>query len=218
MYFINLIGRFMNQLFHDLQGLRFGKWQVVSQIAERGKFGEVLWNCVCDCGNLGKVRTANLMRNISKSCGCRQHENTHNMTGTKTFKSWESMKQRCLNKNSPDYHRYGGRGVSVCDRWVNSFDNFLSDMGLRPDGKTLDRLDVNGNYTPENCRWATQEEQNQNKRKTLKITAFGETKTVHEWAAQYNLAARVIIERIKVGWDAEKALLTPNRKRKSIST
>jgi hypothetical protein len=209
-----VMGRMQNL---DLTGKSFGKWIVLRKHENRTKHGEVLWECKCECGNNANVKAGNLRGNTSKSCGCAQHEYTHNMTGTKTFKSWESMKQRCLNKNAPDYISYGGRGIKVCNRWVNSFDNFLSDMGLRPNDKTLDRMDVNGDYTPENCRWATKQEQEQNKRNTLKITAFGETKTVHEWANQYNLAARVIIERVKVGWDSEKALVTPNRKSKLVS-
>ncbi len=206
----------MSRYVVELSGSRFGKWTVIGKVLQRGKHGEVMWNCVCDCGNSGKVRSGNLTRNTSKSCGCGQHEHTHNMTGTKTFKSWESMKQRCLNEHAPDYHMYGGRGIKVCDRWINSFDNFLADMGDRPMDKSLDRIEVNGDYSPDNCRWATREEQEQNKRKTLRFSAFGDIKTVHEWAKQYNLSPRVIIERIKVGWDAEKALLTPNRKSKSV--
>lgn len=214
MSIINLMVHIMSRTVIDLTGLRFSKWMVIDKNAIRSKHGEVLWNCVCDCGNTSKVKAANLIRNTSKSCGCEQHAHTHNMTGTKTFKSWDSMKQRCLNSKAPDFCRYGGRGISICNRWINSFDNFLSDMGLRPEGKTLDRIDVNGNYTPENCRWATKQEQEQNKRQTLKVTAFGETKSVHEWSSQYNISARIIYERIKVGWEPERALVTPNRKRK----
>jgi hypothetical protein len=155
----------------DLSGKAFGRW-VVIDYSHKNTRGEIYWNCVCECGSKKPVTAGSLRKGTSVSCGCLHKEavTTHGMTGTKTFKSWDSMKQRCMNPKSPDYHRYGARGIAVCERWINSFDNFLLDMGLRPDKKTLDRIDVNGNYEPSNCKWSTYSEQNKNQRRYLKVT------------------------------------------------
>lgn len=138
----------------------------------------------------------------------------HNLTRTKTYRSWESMKQRCLNPHAPDYGRYGGRGITVCDRWVNSFTAFASDMGIRPDGKTLDRIDCNGNYTPENCRWATATEQQQNKTNCPTIEYDGRTISVAALAAELGLPVNVLKWRLNNSWDIDRAVNTPKFLRK----
>ena len=127
------------------------------------------WICRCDCGNITEVITAHLREGRTKSCGCLQRERisqsetTHGMSGTKVYWVWSQMRDRCSNSNSQDYRYYGGRGISVCPRW-SKFENFIADMGVPPPGLTLDRINNDGNYEPDNCRWATRTVQTANRR------------------------------------------------------
>jgi len=147
---------------------RFGKLIAIEPTDKR-KRKYIVWKCKCDCGNFTEVASGDL--NKTKSCGCLLkepkifiHGHTCNGKSSPTFKSWESMKQRCFNSKNHKYPIYGGRGIKVCDRWKDSFKNFLDDMGERPKGKTLDRINPDGNYEPLNCRWATNLEQRHNRR------------------------------------------------------
>jgi hypothetical protein len=163
----------------DLTGRRFGRWTVVSFARTNGVHPR--WNCACDCGTQREVDGSLLRRGNSTSCGCYRREMAAGLTLTHghashaapsgTYKTWCAMLARCRRQNHIVYDRYGGRGISVCERW-HSFENFLADMGERPEGMTLDRVDVDGNYEPENCRWATATEQNRN-RSTNVINAVG---------------------------------------------
>lgn len=199
----------------DLTGKKFGRWTVLS-FSHKDKTGAIHWHCLCECGKNRSVRTQSLMRGESTSCGCYHKEKvtTHNMTGLPTFKSWESMKQRCTNENSPDYHRYGERGIKICDRWINSFDAFLADMGIRPLGTSLERIDSDGNYEPLNCKWATSSEQNRNKRVTKRYLWDGEMRCFSELAEISGLKPAIISNRLNSGWSIEKTMSTPNRKEK----
>lgn len=159
--------------FMDLTAKRFGRLTVISRISKTRK-----WECICDCGNAVIVFSANLMRANTRSCGCLRRETMaashfkhgHNMARkdarTSTYSIWAAMIQRCKNPNHHAWDLYGGRGIIVCERWLD-FRNFLADMGVRPIGLTLDRIDPSGNYEPGNCRWATWREQRLNQRRML---------------------------------------------------
>jgi len=135
---------------------------------------------------------------------------THGMSKTPEYRAWLHMKDRCFNPNSKDYPNWGGRGITVCDRWKNSSENFLADMGSRPTAKySLDRIDNNADYSPENCRWATQTEQTNNRRSNYLITIGNETKTMTQWAKKINISKNVIFIRLERGWSDYDAVMTP---------
>jgi len=160
---------------HNLLGQRFGALIVISESPPVRK--KTFWLCRCDCGNEKPMRADGLTSGRYKSCGCDggRFKSTHGMYNTPEYRSWVAMKTRCTNPNGDDFHLYGGRGISVCERWLNSFENFYADMGSRPEGTTLDRKDPDGNYEPGNCRWATLAEQNSNRGTCLELTYQGVT-------------------------------------------
>lgn len=176
--------------------------------------------CHCECGTERMVAKYSLETGQSKSCGCLRREllPTHKVThghGRKgkqsgTYKSWSEMLARCRNPKSRIYSYYGGRGISVCDRWIK-FENFLADMGGRPVGKSLDRIDVDGNYEPENCRWATATEQARNTRSNHRILCDGRMMTVAEAAEIKGLRKRMVYLRLSAGWSVERALAPATR-------
>ena len=159
---------------NNLVDKRFGKLVVLSFEEKPDKKRNIVWNCKCDCGNLTQAVSSELKSGRKRSCGClhsevvsetsAKHGHTRNKKFSPTYISWASMLTRCKNKNASNFKHYGGRGISVCGRW-ESFENFLEDMGERPEGKSIDRINVNGNYEPSNCKWATQTEQVANRRK-----------------------------------------------------
>ena len=160
----------MNRNFVDFINQRFGRLVVIEKTDKRSGTN-VIWKCKCDCGNEVFVSSSNLRSGHTQSCGCLQKERvskaktTHGMRFTSEYYSWNNMKARCYNPNYKHYKDYGGRGITICDRWRDSFENFLEDMGSKPSNKhSIDRIDVNGNYDPENCKWSTSQEQARNKR------------------------------------------------------
>ena len=154
---INAIGRFK-----DIAGLRSGRLIAVKPSHQVNK--QFWWICKCDCGNEINISGNRLRSGKTKSCGCIVKVQG-GLSTSPTYRSWSCMKQRCYDKYSVNYYRYGGQGTSVCDKWLESFNNFLHDMGERPKGKTLDRIDPFGNYELSNCRWSTPKDQCANKRK-----------------------------------------------------
>src|ERR1700676_270330 len=173
-----------------------------------------MWRCVCTCGKEVLTSTFQLRSGRTKSCGCYSRDITtkHGMEGTPTYNSWAQMIQRCTNPNAQEYENYGARGIAVCERW-RIFSNFLEDMGVKPQGgrrSSIDRIDNNGNYEPSNCRWANQKQQIRNRR-VSPVTEDGES--IAALAEQRGIPSRRVYERIRQGWDVNRALETPIRKR-----
>ncbi len=174
--------------------------------------------CQCSCGNVTETITARVKRGDggTKSCGhlTKRGGTTHGLSKMPGFRSWQLMKQRCYNQNDEHYPNYGGRGITVCERWCESFPNFLADMGCRPSPRhTIDRFpDNDGNYEPGNCRWATAKEQGRNRRDNTLITLGGQTQPLIVWAETDNIPSRTILWRLNHGWSIENALRTPARR------
>lgn len=155
------------------EGQKINMLTVVEKTNER-KRGYIVWKCICECGNETKIISSNLQSGYTKSCGCLVSKNSseantkHGKTHSTEYNTWNGMKGRCLNKNNKDFKNYGGRGIKICDSWLNSFENFYKDMGSKPSKlHSIDRIDNNGNYEPSNCRWATLSQQNISKRRKL---------------------------------------------------
>lgn len=199
----------------DLSGRRFGRLVTLRQSPERvGSKRCICWVCACDCGKEVVVRGYSLRDGNTKSCGCLFTEavTTHGQTlgrkGTATYRSWDHMVQRCTNQNNTQFADYGGRGISVAAKWL-SFEVFVADMGERPAGMTLDRINVNGNYEPGNCRWATRRQQANNTRRNTMITYGGRTMSIADWARSKSLSRPCLEGRLKRKWPIDKALTTP---------
>ena len=172
---------------NDLTGKRFGRWTVIKKSRKDGHIQMYL--CKCDCGNIAEVAQSNLTRGKSTSCGCLQKEQardrftTHGKRNTRLYTIYANMKARCYNEKNSRYNSYGGRGIKICDEWLDDFQNFYdwSVLNGYKDGLTIDRIDVNGNYEPSNCRWATLEEQINNQRKTICVEICGLKKSLKQW-------------------------------------
>jgi hypothetical protein len=178
----------------DRTGIRYGKLVVLNRDASAGAASNgkrTRWVCLCDCGNTTSKTGHELASGDSKSCGCLQRElagnmnRSHGMARTPTYRSWQAMKERCYNEANTHYLAYGGKGITVCDRWLASFENFLADMGTRPKGMTLDRIKNEVGYTPGNCRWATAETQANNR--STNVVWQGVSMSIKQLAAHINV-------------------------------
>jgi len=211
----------MGKIVHVIPGMQYGRLTVIREL-ERYKSPsghlERRVLCECDCGKELAVLLGSIRSGRTKSCGCLANEHTatrnrqnsaHGMSQSPTFLVWHSMKQRCNNRNHEAYSRYGGRGIAVCKRWY-SFQNFLNDMGERPSSEhSIDRINNDGNYKPDNCRWATRTQQGRNKHNNVMLTCDGETMCQSEWAERIGITPEALAARIKRGWTVEDALSTP---------
>lgn len=205
----------------DLTGQIFGRLVVLGKSSGEAGFKSTSsrWWCKCECG-VEKTYGSQALRNgRTKSCGCFDLDLKvkHGMYGTPTYRSWNGMVARCTNPRAPNYQDYGGAGVSVHERW-RDFASFFSDMGERPEGTTLDRIHVTGNYEPGNCRWASSVEQQRNKRNNHMLTANGETRCISEWAEITGIQKVTIRARITKGWSHDDAVNTPPEPRRKRSS
>ncbi len=194
-----------HKFFKNIAGQRFGRWLVVSYAGRFGSKKVSYWNCVCDCGTEKNVRATTLMQGHTNSCGCgnreaaRQRCTRHGQSTIPEYRVWAAMKDRCSNSNNEEFINYGGRGIKVSERW-QSFENFIADMGRRPSkNHEIDRIDNNGSYSIENCRWATKNVQSRNKRTTVLLTYQGKTQCITDWAKELGISPATISFRIRKG-------------------
>lgn len=189
----------------NLEGQVFGRLTVVSRAGRRGN--DATWNCACSCGGSTEAAASHLRRGAVTSCGCwvADRLTTHGLTGTRIYTIWRNMHWRCCNPSHKDYSSYGGRGISICDRW-HKLENFLADMGEPPAGHSIERKDVNGNYTPENCVWAPPEVQQNNRRNNVRLTADGKTLSLAQWERETGTSQHCIRKRLARGWSHREAI------------
>src|ERR1035437_10156474 len=198
--------------------MRFGELTVLYDSGERLD-GGVVWTAKCSCGNVTNVKAGNLKSGNTISCGHLRGEHniekwtTHGYTNIPEYYSWCSMKARCSNPNKQEYNNYGGRDIAVCDRWLNSFENFYTDMGPKPsEDHSIDRYPNNdGNYEPGNCRWATQEEQGNNRRTNVIVNYKDKEYTIAQLSQECGIEYGTLQSRLKRGWSAERSVETPSK-------
>ena len=199
--------------FNDLTGKVFGKLTVIER-AKNTKNYKVKWRCLCECGCEAIVRGDSLTSGRTKSCGCSIGAHPiHNDTGSKLYYTWQAMRYRCENPNHQSYKDYGGRGIKVCSEWQDYliFKEWAYKNGY-DDKLTIDRIDVNGDYTPDNCRWVTMKKQANNRRSNTQYEYNNESHSLSEWCDIYHLSYKTVHARIKDrGWSFEKAISTPIR-------
>lgn len=204
----------------DLIGHVFGRLRVIRFLGTKREASRTFsyWLCKCICGRKLEVRRGSLTSGNTISCGCYKEENNSNFRhghckgGPSTeYKSWQDMLARCYNKHNKNYSDYGGRGITVCKRWLKSFDKFLADLGSKPKGYTLERKRVNGNYTPNNCCWASRKTQSNNRRNTKFIIAFGIRVSIKRAAELAGINFTTLKSRLQKGLDPEDALTKPVR-------
>lgn len=207
----------------NIVGLTFGKLKVTGEAPRKtyacgGSNSRSV--CLCECGTEVTILNGSLRSGHTQSCGCLQrertskrsttHGHTFGRTRTRNYRIWQNMKSRCTNPRDKNYERYGGRGIAVCKRW-ESFESFHEDMGDCPPGLTIDRIDNNGNYEPTNCRWATQKQQQRNRRDNLLVTFMGITACLSQQCERFGKDERAVWKRLRRGWSIEKALFAALR-------
>ena len=203
----------------DIIGNKYNKLKATKHVntIRKNTYTIHMYEFICDCGNSKIINFNNVKYGYTKSCGCLSKEfnkklfTKHGFSTTRICRTWHGIIQRCLHKNSISYKHYGGRGISVCKEWKDdfmSFYNWANKNGYKKD-LTIDRIDNNGNYTPDNCRWATRKEQNINKRNTRYIIFNGKEMLIQDWAKETGIKRTTIIERLKRGWSIKEALSKP---------
>jgi hypothetical protein len=196
-----------NQRFHRLLVLRF---------SHKTKTNMMYWLCKCDCGKEKTIASSCLKAGTTKSCGCFRSEYMarskllHGLSKTTEYRSWVEMIKRCTDRKNHAYSDYGGRGITVCERWLK-IENFLTDMGKKPESHySIERIDNNGVYEPSNCKWATPKEQSCNRRSNIYLTHNGEELTISQWESKLGFNKDVVRKRLRRGWSIGKALTTPS--------
>ncbi len=197
----------------NLIGQKFGRLSPLKFFVENKRS---FWECKCDCGNFKTVMAQSLTCGATRSCGClndetrrlTKHGACKNGKTSPSYKTWDSMVQRCTNPNNRNYHHYGGRGITICEKWLD-FAGFLDDMGERPVGKSIERKNNMLGYSKENCVWATQQEQVENRRNNILVTIQGTTQTAAKWADQNGIDRKTVYGRINDGWSKEDAVQIP---------
>lgn len=209
----------------DLTGLKFSRMLVIERAPDHFKPNGakvIMWKCRCDCGKESVVVGGDLKNGGTKSCGCLRAEvqltsaKTHGGSRTREYKIYQGMIFRCINPKARGYEHYGGRGISVAPRWMQSFENFIADMGMAPTSRhSIDRFpDPNGNYEPKNCRWATSKQQARNRNTSAFIEVEGQQVNVADAADNAGLSYELVRTRLRMGWTVSKTLNTPARKYK----
>lgn len=207
----------------DLKGKTFGLWTVLNE-GEPHTYGNKhrwMWDCICECGTLRAVSEQSLISGASRSCGCinknrmknsAQWNTTHGMSDTRLYRIYKHIKNRCYREEDIRYDQYGGRGIKMCDEWLNSFESFYawSMNNGYDESLSIDRIDLNGDYCPENCRWADDYTQANNKTNNRVYTYNDETHTLAEWARIYNINYKCLWRRLDRGWSIEKSLTYNN--------
>ena len=196
--------------FRNLVGQKFGRLTVIDR-AENARCGRTMWRCKCECGNEIVAFGLNISRGATKSCGCLYEERAHRLSHTRLHRIWTGMKTRCTNPKHHEFHNYGGRGITVCDEWKNDFQSFY-DWAISngyADDLTIDRVDNNRGYSPENCRWITNNEQQNNRNCNRMITYNGKTQTLTKWADELGIKRVTLQARItRYNWNVDRALST----------
>lgn len=200
----------------DLTGRQFGRLVALRPSGSR-RSRSIEWECACSCGNTKLAGAGELMRGNVRSCGClakdmtSKRSRTHGRTNDPTYRSWHAMRARCRYETHVYYQRYGGRGIRVCERWQNSFDNFLQDMGERPGVEySIERRDSDGNYEPSNCYWMLKARQSRNKSDNVWLDYGGRSMLLTDWAREMGIKKSTLWGRIsRLGWSTERALETP---------
>jgi len=206
---------------NDLTGRQFGRLTVLYRAKNKGK--KTYWWCRCTCNTEKAIWAQSLLNGDIQSCRCLNKEQlgnrrrTHGLTKSPTYKPWQHMLERCLEPKTKNYKDYGGRGIVVCERWLD-FNNFLYDMGMKPPGLEIERKNNNGNYEPNNCCWATRKEQSNNKRNNRFLAWGGRTQTIRQWEEELGFKRAVLWGRLKKhpDWPVEKLLFTPHKKDREL--
>ena len=202
--------------FKDITGVVSGRLTAI-RFSRMNKQRQAVWLCRCSCGTEKEVASRYVISGHTRSCGCLKRDEpgakTHGMSHTAENSTWRKIKGRCANANDSDYALYGGRGIKVCERWQHSFEAFFEDMGARPSERhSIERVDVNGNYEPANCVWATAQEQARNRRTTTWFVYHGDRLCLTEHCVRAGKCQRMVWKRLRRGWSIEEALETPSGK------